>query len=168
MCLRTATSTIWALRQLHSVSPGDDDAYATLQVTLLGDRVHGLDIAANVVEYKFAFNDSAKTRNIYYYISSMCKKAEEIRKRERLRPFETPVMASLLENCSIVHRMQQGQPLQAASSKSSLFLVCSGEIRLQVKDGSVFRIVREGVSALCLHTYLCTPNKLLDRKDYIQ
>ena len=50
MCLRTATSTIWALRQLHSVSPGDDDAYATLQVTLLGDRVHGLDIAANVVE----------------------------------------------------------------------------------------------------------------------
>jgi len=140
----SSASEIWSLRQLHSVSPGEDDANTTLQMTLLGERVHGLDIAANVVEYKFTFNDSLKTRLIYHHISSMCKKAEETRARERQRPFETPVMSSLLETCSLVHRIKKGDVLREASSKSSLFLVCSGEIRLKVKDGDVFRIVREG------------------------
>lgn len=134
----------WSLRQLHSVSPGGDEANTTLHITLLGERVHGLDIAANVVEYSFTFNDTDKTRQIYHQISSMCKKAEQIRERERQRPFETAVMSSLLETCSVVHRIKKGEVLKEASSKSSLFLVCSGEIRLQVKAGDVFRIVREG------------------------
>ena len=112
-------------------------------ITLLGERVHGLDIAANVSEYRFTFTDAAKTRHLYYQISSMCKKAEEIRQHERVRPFQTPIMSALLETCSVVHRVKKGDVLKEASSKSSLFLVCSGEIRLQVKGGDVFRIVRE-------------------------
>jgi hypothetical protein len=118
--------------------------HAQLQVTLLGERVHGLDIAANTVEYTFAFNDSFQTRQIYHQLSSMCKKAEEKRERERQRPFETPIMSSLLEKCSVVHRIRKGEKLRQASSNSSLFLVCTGEIRLQVKGGDVFRIVGEG------------------------
>jgi len=135
-------SELIALRQLHSVAPARQAN--VIIVTLLGERVHGLDIAANTFDYELTFNDPSKTRFVYNLLSSMCRKAEETRERERIRPFETPLMSSLLENCSSVFRLKKGERLEEASSKSSLFLVRTGEIRLVTRNGQVFRLVREG------------------------
>ena len=55
-------------------------------------------------------------------------------------------MAALLESCSIVHRVKQGQKLSAATLTSSLFLICSGECHLITSDcGRCFTILRTGM-----------------------
>ncbi len=117
--------------QLHSVAPARQGNVVIL--TVLGERVHGLDITSNTVDYELTFNDQSKTRLVYGLISSMCRKAEETRERERERPFETPLMSALLENCVRVYRLKKGERLEEASSRSSLFLVRTGEVRLVTK-----------------------------------
>jgi len=136
-------SDIVEVRQMHSVAPADE-SQSTIVLTLLGERVHGLDIAANIIDYELSFKDNTHTRHLYHVLSGLCKKAEEARERDRIRPFDSPAMSVVIENSAKVFRLKKGELLVDATSNPSLFLVRTGEIRLHTKQGTVFRQVREG------------------------
>ena len=96
--------------------------------------------------YKITFHDDEICREFYKLLSDACKRAEGLRLQELRRPFEGRGMAALLESCSIVHRVKQGQKLSAATLTSSLFLICSGECHLITSDcGRCFTILRTGM-----------------------
>ena len=151
---------------MHSVAPAEDSNNKSIILTCLGERVHGLDIVANLIEFRFTFRDSSQTRHMYHALSSMCKKAEEIRGRERIRPFETASMSQLLERCSRVHFLKKNENLPEASTKSSLFLVRTGEIRLVTLYTSRFLLSWPSPPPLHLplsHRFLLSPSPFLLR-----
>ena len=49
-----------------------------------------------------SFHDTRQGMLVYTLLSSMCRKAEETRERERFKPFDAPFMTNLLESCSTV------------------------------------------------------------------
>jgi len=131
--------------KLRAVNPADDSVCDHgLIVTVLGQRVQGLDIIANVIKYQLTFHGNAETIQVYNQLSTLCRKAELLRERESFKPFETPVMTRVLERCATVHQIKKGDRLVQASTSDSLFLVRTGEVRLVTRGGEIFSLVREG------------------------
>lgn len=140
----SAKSSIFQVRQLHSVSPHELRSSIHKQPSHAIDLRVWIDHNATVVTYVITFNDSDTYRECYETISHECKRAEILRAQERIRPFESTCMADLLEKCAIVHRLKKDERLVEASVNVSLFLICSGECRLLSGDGRVFTVLREG------------------------
>lgn len=137
-------SFLISLRKIRAVNPVKTASSCKVLVSVLGQGVDGLDIEANVTRFEFEFHTYSEMLVVYNLLSLMCRKAESLREREKFKPFETPSMTTLLENCCKVHHVKAGETIDEASKKSSLFLVRVGEIRLITNGGEVFKVVRGG------------------------
>ncbi len=97
-----------------------------------GEKVHGLDLVANMKSYEFTFQQSDRVSNVLAWLSHMCQKANLDRERERIRPFETPYMESLLERCAKVHEVQWSSrhvcPRPAEESAGCAFACVAGSV----------------------------------------
>lgn len=94
------------VRQLKGVNPGSlskggdrkSKVESSLVLAILGKRILGLDIQANVVRFGIEFHHETNlTTKVYNLLSQMCRKAEEMREREKFKPFDSPEMTRVLE-----------------------------------------------------------------------
>ena len=129
--------------QLHSVAYKSDSQQNTLVLMVQGELVHGLELVANIREYEFTFHAIESVQQMSIWLREMCKKAHEMRERNRKRPFDAPHMLYLLEKCSKVHTLKKGGVLKEGSKTTSLFIVRTGCIKLK-HEGFVYRCIRAG------------------------
>jgi hypothetical protein len=94
--------------------------------------------------YGMIFHESSQAARAYALLSNMCRRAEDMREREKFKPFDSPALTRVLEVCSSVYTLKKGEVLVEARTNDSLFLVRTGEVRLMTHRGDIFRLVREG------------------------
>ena len=73
--------------------------------------------------------ETSQAARAYALLSNMCRRAEDMREREKFKPFDSPAMTRVLEVCSSVYTLKKGEVLVEARANDSLFLVRTGEVR---------------------------------------
>ena len=76
------------------------------------------------------------------HLAQLCQKADEARTRHRERPFESPHMRSLLDQCAKAHALKKHGVFKEGSQEKSLFILRSGCIKMK-REGAVFRCVQK-------------------------
>eukprot|EP00960_Hanusia_phi_P021878 648446-Hanusia_phi.AAC.3 len=139
----SATAEQIRIDQLLSVFYKSEGVHNTVTLQIQGERIQGLELLANLREMDLTFHGEHRLQQIYSLLLNLCKKGNEVRDRQREKPFERPHMTKIFEKCAKVHQLRKGQVLKEGSTTDSLFVIRTGSIKL-TRDGSVFRRILEG------------------------
>mmetsp|Transcript_40297 Transcript_40297/g.62905 ORF Transcript_40297/g.62905 Transcript_40297/m.62905 type:complete len:481 (+) Transcript_40297:2-1444(+) len=139
-------SEVIRLVKFHSCAPGYDDNSTVVQLRLRSESLEGMDELGNVTEMPLTFQNKNSAAEGYHLLSQMCQRAEVQRLRKRLRPFDNPMMRTLMKEGGLIHQLKKADKMKMPFGFKSLYYVQSGEICLVTKQGDVSRIISEGES----------------------